>query len=105
MELWQSYQKDGVSKFKFINHRQHNFQLQYYIMTGDIKGSWRPENPKKSYGLDLNNPNSLRNYNHKFNDAGDYGSFLAFEFGFDKFFGEIVGRYIIMPFFLRNYDS
>ena len=39
-----------------------------------------------------------------FKSPGDYGAFLAYEFGYDKFFGEIIGRYFIMPFFLRWYD-
>ena len=73
-------------------------------MTGNIKGSWRKESPKEAFGLDLNDPSTLRRYNQKFTNAGDFGAFLAFEYGFDLFFREIIGRYIIMPFFMSNYN-
>ena len=69
-------------------------------MTGDVQGSWRVVDPKELYGLDLNEPDTLRTYDKRIRSVGDFGSFLAFEFGFDKFFREVVGRYLIMPFFM-----
>lgn len=103
LEIWQS--NEPKQKIKFTKHTQNNFQLQYYTMTGDVKSSWRIEHPKELYGLDLNNATSLRMYDKMFRSVGHFGAFMAFEFGFDKYFREIIGRKIIMPFFVRAYDS
>ena len=75
------------------------------MLFGDIASSWRIYDPIEEFNLDLNNVTTLQQYNTIFESIGDFGAFIAFEFGFDKYFREIIGRYIIMPFYMRAYDS
>ena len=40
-----------------------------------------------------------------FTTWGGFGEFLAFEMGYDKYFREIIARYLLMPFYMSTYDG
>lgn len=91
--------KDGKT-FNGVNI--HLYQLQYYIFFG--VNSWANHDPLKDYGMDFNKPQTLHGYPNFVQTSNDFGKFLAWEFGFDFFFQELVGK-VLMPLYMAFQDK
>ena len=61
--------------------------------------------PLYDYGFDLNNSTSLQSYFNFIKNSHDFGSFISYEFGFDKFIREFIVGDILMPLYMKFVDT
>ena len=77
--------------------------LEYKIIT-EVNGGIFKGVPLRDFKFDLNNATTLQSYFSVVKNSHDFGSFLSYEFGFDKFIREFIVGDILMPLYMKFVD-
>mmetsp|Transcript_23993 Transcript_23993/g.36853 ORF Transcript_23993/g.36853 Transcript_23993/m.36853 type:complete len:200 (+) Transcript_23993:1107-1706(+) len=81
----------------------HSFQLQYYAMFKH-KDVFALLDPLKDFKFDLNVPETMRNYSQVITSLPKYGKLFGFEFGYDKYFRDLLFAYVVIPLYVKLFD-
>ena len=93
-----AFSRLDISESGEIKVHSRFLQLQYYLVLGvEIWTKVQPE----EYGLNLNNPSSLRSYFSKIHSSSEFGKLIGWEFGFDKFLRTVIIGDIFVPLMIR----